>query len=641
MDYRDKLKTFCNITNNTEDIQKFKQVRNQVSHAVKKSQKAHLTKNIDNNINNSKKFFDQIKKNNIVNSKKQNNSECKHSATYLNQMFLKNNNAKENIDLVNSEIQDILNGRDNLNQTFKFENLSISSVKKIIKSIKSKSSGVDDIGSYFVKLAADYIAQPLTHIINTSFQHRKFPENWKRAVVRPIPKVNNPILPSDYRPISLLTVFSKVLEKAAAFQIIEYLHKKSLQDPKQSAYRKNHSTTTALLKITDDIYNALDDGELTLLVLLDYSKAFDTINHRILFAKLKALGFTFEAVSWVVGYLTDRKQKVKANSDESGWESIQYGVPQGSVLGPLLFTLVVHDISTCIKYGNYHMYADDTKIYYHFKLNKINETLSNAKKDLDSISKYSERNCLNINAGKSKYIIIGSKINLQELKKLKMEDLKVGDNIIKRESEVKNLGLIMDEQFTWGKNTSSMVKKSYSKLSGFYNLRRSLSIKTKTKLAETYVLSQLNYCDIVTQVMAETQKQRIQRVQHSCLRYIFGLSKYDHITPYLHKLDTVNMEGRRRSHALTMLHKTVNKTAPTYLTEKLSYRHNIHNHNTRHRNTLNIRRLHTSKKNGAFFVKTVNEYNTLKTNGTISQDDSTNLFKLKVSKHLKQESLFN
>ena len=184
---------------------------------------------------------------------------------------------------------------------------------------------------FFVKLAAQHISKPLTNIINSSFSHRIFPESWKRAIIKPIPKIPNPILPTDYRPISLLTVFSKITEKSAAFQIIEYLNRKSLQDTKQSAYKQNHSTTTALLKITDDLYNALDDGELSLLVLLDYSKAFDTINHRILFAKLKALGFTFDAVSWIVGYLTDRKQKVKTHNDESGWESIQYGVPQGSV----------------------------------------------------------------------------------------------------------------------------------------------------------------------------------------------------------------------------------------------------------------------------------------------------------------------
>ena len=641
MDYRDKLKALCNITNNPTDVSKYKEVRNNVSHAVKKAQKSHLTKTIDNNIKNSKAFFSQLQKNNIVTSKKNNNSECKHTATYLNQIFLKNNNAKENVNLVNNEIQNILSGSDNLEPTFKFEEVTINSIKKIIKSIKSKSAGVDDIGSYFVKIAADYIAAPLVNIINTSFIHRKFPERWKRAVVRPIPKINTPILPTDYRPISLLTVFSKIIEKAAAFQIIEYLHRKSLQDPHQSAYRRDHSTTTALLKISDDIYDALDDGEITLLVLLDYSKAFDTINHRILFAKLKALGFTFEAVSWVVGYLTDRKQMVKTENDESGWESMQYGVPQGSVLGPLLFSLVIHDIRKCIKYGNYHLYADDTQIYYHFKLSKFKETITNTNNDLENIAQYSERNCLNINAGKSKYIIIGSKKHLQELAKLDMEQVEINGNIIECDTEATNLGVIFDEKFTWEKHVSSVIRKAYGKLRQFYSLRKSLSVKTKTRLVETYVLSQLNYCDIVTQGMTLALKVRIQRVQNACIRYIFGLRKYEHITQYMQELNTLNMTSRASSHALTMMHKIVTKTAPKYLTDKLSYRHEIHNHNTRNRNALNVRRLHTSRKNSAFFVKTVKEYNTLKQVSTFNNNDTITSFKTKTTRYLKLIQFLN
>ena len=634
MDYRDKLKNICNSTGKEEDISKFKRTRNQVSHMIKKAQKAHLTKAIDNNLSNSKKFFDQVKKNNIVGSKN-NNDDCKHTATYLNQIFLQNNNAKENVDLVNSEIQNILNGNNNLDPTFKFEDLSVNTVRKIIKSVKSKSAGVDDIGSFFVKLAAPYISKPLTNIINSSFSNRIFPENWKCAIIRPIPKTSNPILPTDYRPISLLTVFSKITEKAAAFQIIEYLNRKSLQDPKQSAYKQNHSTNTALLKITDDLYNALDDGELTLLVLLDYSKAFDTINHRILFAKLKALGFTFDAISWIVGYLTGRKQKVKTQTDESGWESIQYGVPQGSVLGPLLFSLVVNDISTCIKYGNYHMYADDTQIYYHFKLHQFQDTISKTNQDLNNIANYSERNCLNINAGKSKYIIIGSQNNLKKAKKVITEDVKIGGKNIDRETEAKNLGVIFDEKLTWEQHIGKLIQKAYYKLRQFYHLKTSLSIKTKSKLVETYVLSQLNYCDMVTQATTVALKTRIQRVQNSCIRYIFGLRKYEHITPYMQKLDTLNMEGRTKQHALTLMHKIVNKIAPGYLSEKLSYRHDVHNHNTRNRNALNVRRLHNARKNDAFFVKTVNEYNTFNQNHTFEVDDSVNCFKNKINKHLR------
>lgn len=140
---------------------------------------------------------------------------------------------------------------------------------------------------------------------------------------------------------------------------------------------------------------------------------------------------------------------------------------------------------------------------------------------------------------------------------------------------------------------------------------------------------------MVTQAMTNSLKKRIQRVQNSCIRYIFGLRKYDHISPYLQTLNTLNMEGRTRSHALTLMHKIVRKIAPTYLIGKLSYRQDIHNHNTRNRNTLNVRRLHTAKKTDAFFIKTVNDYNTLTQTGICDVNDSIYSFKTKCIKHLK------
>jgi hypothetical protein len=240
-------------------------------------------------------------------------------------------------------------------------------------------------------------------------------------------------------------------------------------------------------------------------------------------------------------------------------------------------------------------------------------------------------------------MIIGSKNNLDDLKKLEIGDLVIGGNKILRDKEkedkkIKNLGVIFDETFTWEQHISSLIKKAYAKLRQFYSYRKSLSIKTKTRLIETYVLSQLNYCDVVIQGTTNSEKERLQRVQNSCIRYIFGLRKYDHITPYLQKLKTLNIKNRTRSHAITLMHKIVNKSAPVYLSDKLSYRHQVHNHNTRNRNLLNVRRLRTAKKNEAFFVKTVNEYNTLVANKTISVEDSPNCLKSKVKRHLMQEA---
>ena len=268
-----------------------------MSHNQRKAKKSHINKIANLKVNNSKQFFQNLRKNGKISDKKKKTNTCKFSATQLNQCILKNNNAKENVENINDQISQILTRNTNTQQNFKVNDVNENEVKKIIKSLMSSSCGVDGISAYFIKISADYLANPLVNIINVSFKHRVFPDRWKQAILKPILKNNNPIKESEYRPISLLTVFSKIREKYATSQIVKYLQHENLQDVYQSAYKSNHSTVTALLNITDDIYNALADSELTVLVLIDYSKAFDTINHRLLFAKLKALEFHSDAKS--------------------------------------------------------------------------------------------------------------------------------------------------------------------------------------------------------------------------------------------------------------------------------------------------------------------------------------------------------
>ena len=153
--------------------------------------------------------------------------------------------------------------------------------------------------------------------------------------------------------------------------MMEFLKNNSSLDQLQSAYRKFHSTSSALLNITDDIYKAMDKSQATILVLLDYSKAFDTANHKIMAAKLRAYGFKNEALDWISSYLSNRKQKVKKDVGESDWINLKNGVPQGSILGPLLFLVLVSDLYKCILNGKYHMYANDTQIYYHCKWSQV------------------------------------------------------------------------------------------------------------------------------------------------------------------------------------------------------------------------------------------------------------------------------
>ena len=640
MDHRDKLLEDWNKSQLDRNKEAFKKARHEVSHLQRKAKKQHYNKIANMKVDNSKQFFSNLKKHNIVTDKKKKaTNKCRFSATKLNQAFLKNNNAKEDSMKVNQEIQKILHKAGNVEEKFKFGEITKEETIKIIKSLKSSSCGEDGITGKFVKIAAEYLAQPLSNIINSSFKHKVFPEQWKRAIVKPIPKNNNPLTESHYRPISLLSVFSKIHKKFATKEIIKFLQAENLQDIYQSAYKANHGTITALLNITDDIYNALDDSELTLLVLIDYSKAFDTINHRILYAKLKVLGFHKDAISWVIAYLTDRKQKVKTLEDESGWEYVKNGVPQGSVIGPLLFSILVSDIRDVFEECKYHMYADDTQAYKRSTLDNVNSTIQKINSDLKRVSKYSDNNCLKINADKSNYIIIGSKDHTTKLQDIRLDDIVINNEPIKRETVTTNLGIEFDQNLTWENQITKQVQNGYFKLKQLYRFKNFLSEKCKARLIETYVLSQLNYGNTVTQNITKELQNKLQKLQNSCFRFIYKVRKFEHISPYINEAKSLNINARTKYHGLVLMHKIVTKKAPVYLCNRIKYRSDIHTRNTRNSNLIHLPRLKKNVKAGSFFHKTAIEYNKILSKSIISTDSSIGSFKTRCKKYLLEEQI--
>jgi hypothetical protein len=354
-----------------------------------------------------------LRTHNVVDTKTASVNPIKILPNILNQAFLSNNNAAVDEQKILEEEIKINSKPQNHEAQFKFSEITGLDVKKMAKSIKTNACGVDDISAYFIKISIEHTADILADIINASFINNFFPNRWKEAIVKPIPKVTNPTKASDYRPISLLPAFSKISEKIAAKQMAQFLQEHKLLDKLQSAYRISHSTTTALLTVSDDIFKALDDSEVVLLTLLDYSKAFDTANHRLILAKLKHFGFHEDALAWVASYLGNRKQKVRTDSD-SDWEHIQNGVPQGSILGPLLFTVLVSDISETINMGNYHTYADDVQVLLTFKPDEAITAFESTNTILENIANYSDNNFLKLNTDKTKYIVIGSQRNLKK-----------------------------------------------------------------------------------------------------------------------------------------------------------------------------------------------------------------------------------
>ena len=611
----------------------FKILRNRVNRAVRDAKINTFNSEVNEKLKFAKQYHDALKRHNVVDSKFSDNT-CTIDPNVLNEAFSSYNNANVDDMKLNEEIDRILGNRKQ--PTFNFREVTEAEVSKVAKSLKSNACGVDGISARYLIMSIDVIAPIITHIINSSFKHRWFPDRWKHAIIKPIPKNDDPSSASDFRPISLLPAISKIFEKIACAQMCDFFKGDNELDKLQSAYKKFHSTNTALLNISDDIYQSMDKSQITILILLDYSKAFDCANHRLILAKLKAAGFHDDALSWILSYLLDRKQMVKTDLGESRWVNIKNGVPQGSILGPLLFLVLVSDLYKSVCHGKYHMYADDTQLYYHCKVNQINSVIAKINSDLQKIQLFSDNNCLKLNTGKSNFIIIGGRANLNKLKNVNVSPIVLNNEIIERKHHVKNLGVIFDESFTWTNHVNKIVKTAFLKLRQVYRFKKFLSHESKINVTETYILCHFNYCDSVFFNITDILKSKIQKVQNTCVRFIFGLRKYDHISSSLTDLDTLNMEDRRVFHGLSLMRKIKNKLAPSYLVDRIKLHENIHNYNTRNRNNIVIDRSNTTLRQKSFFPFFSKLYNEI-TKDPKYLNISFKTFQIHIKKYLKSQ----
>ena len=230
-----------------------------------------------------------------------------------------------------------------------------------------------------------------------------FPDSWKVARVCPIPKIRNPATVKDFRPISILPVLSKVYEKVILSELLNYIEKSAVYNPTQFGFRKGHSTTTLPLKFKNDIRKALNRNEITISVLIDCSKAFDTINHKNLLEKLVSLNFSNRTIKIIMSYLTNRHQYVQIDDQTLSKSPVHFEVPQGSILGPILFNINVTELPSCIDSDSIQ-YADDTTIYRTCRPSDILQEKRKLENDIKTVSEWSARNGLVFNNNKPKYI---------------------------------------------------------------------------------------------------------------------------------------------------------------------------------------------------------------------------------------------
>ena len=640
MNGRDSRKIKFNQTGNPIYFDDYKKIRNKVTKMRRKAFGSYIHKNLNSKIKKSKDFYKAARQLNIIPNKKT-RSPINFSANKLNKAFTENNNFCVDENKIDEQIRKMYQKNPPTLHKFKFREVTELEIVKTITGLKTNSSGVDGINSFILKLIVKRVSHIILDIIQTSFRTKTFPERWKFAIISPIPKNDHPFKETDFRPISLLCALSKVLEKMANKQICEYLIKHSFLDVHQSAYRPNHGCITALLKVVDDILDGIDDSEATLLILLDFSKAFDTINHRLLLEKLSILGFEIDALEWVKSYLTGRKQQVRTENETSDFIELKNGVPQGSILGPLLFTIFVLDIRQHIEVGSHHSYADDLQIYKSFKSPDINETIISLNKDLKNIAEYCDNSALKINEGKCYYLILGSSRSLQKIPYMPHVPVIINGIPIKRVYKIRNLGITFDEVLSWRRHINSRIQVAMGNYIAISRFKNFLSEESKLILCESIVLSHFNFGDSVFLNIDKYLQGRIQRIQNICLRFIFGIRKkskcdYDELRSR-HKI--LDMNQRRILHGLTSLFKVLKNHEPSYLADFFTQYKEIRTRNTRicdlniYQPDVQISSIHS--RAFKFYIPRV--WNLLP--GDIKAANTLNTFKIKVKKLLLTNNL--
>ena len=374
--------------------------------------------------------------------------------------------------------------------SFNLATVSENTILTILKNTKvSKAAGLDNLSGRFLRDGAKVLAKPITDICNLSITSGKFPDSCKLAKLKPIYKKGSLIEASNYRPISLLPLISKVIEKVIHDQTSAFLKSRNLLYNYQFGFRKKHSTDFCLSFLNDKILKGFDQGLITGMILIDLQKAFDRIDHDILLQKLYVIGFSKHSANWFRSYLTNRTFLVNLGNVFSQPACVSSGVPQGSILGPLLFLIYINDMSQAVK-CNLFLYADDTCLVCQHK--DINEIEKQLNKDFESFCDGFVDNELSIHFSndKTKSILFASKFKIKKVRKL---NIKYGNIQIKQHSKVKYLGCILDETMSGETMALSVISKINNKLKFLYRKNRFLTPTLRRLLCNALIQPHFDY----------------------------------------------------------------------------------------------------------------------------------------------------
>ena len=655
---RDTAQATAAQTKDPEDWRMYKNLRNTVNAKKQSEKKAWEQKKLDSSEHDPSVIWKNVKgwlnwgasgpptqlfhDGNIVNSPA-------GLAGTMNRFFM------DKITLLRSSIPDtdtdpLFKLRDSMKDrdcSLTFKAVHPRDIKKIISKLKnSKSTGVDDIDTRTIKLIASDILPALTHIVNLSIAQSVFPSLWKLAKVIPLLKKGDALTPKNYRPVALLPIFSKVLERVLFNQLVEYLDTHGLLHPNHHGCRHDHSTATALIQMYDQWAEEVDKGNLVGVMMIDLSAAFDMVDHPLLLQKLQLLGLEHDAVAWVQSYLSGRSQSVIVDGCMSPPLDIECGVPQGSILGPLLYIIFTNDIpdlvhhhsvsykdqqNLCQECGSTVCYVDDGT--YSFGCSDPVELSTTLTAQYNKISKYMVANKLVINDDKTHLVVMAKQ---GQAGARELVTLHAGAHSIQPVRTAKLLGCHIAEDLKWKEhlmtNNESVIRQLTSRVNGLCLLSPRANFKTRLMVANGIVISQLCYLIQLWGGCEGYLLNSLQVIMNRAARCVTRLNSFTSTRKLLSACNWLSVRQLVFYQTVIMMHKTMKTGLPKHMKNKLSSNfpyqtRQATNGNIRYGQFLNTK---TSLVQSSFANRGLKDYNMVPAN--IRASKTINTFKTKLKK---------
>ena len=483
--------------------------------------------------------------------------------------------------------------------------LSPDEVKEVLKSLPvGKASGPDGISNRVLKELSTELSLPLSSFFNYSLNIGEVPDIFKVAHVTPVPKGGDLSVVSNNRPISLLSNLDKTLERLVFKHLYNHFRENNIITSFQSGFTPGDSTVNQLTYLYKTFCQALDSGKEVRVVFCDIKKAFDRVWHAGLIHKLKAAGISGSLLKWFVSYLADRRQKVVLHGAQSDWNSIHAGVPQGSILGPLLFLLHINDIVSDIG-SNIRLFADDTSLYIIVDNPTTAADLMNS--DLLKISNWARIWLVDFNATKNEVLLLSRRINRPIHPPLYMLNQE-----IKEVQFHKHLGVYFSEDCSWHKHIDYIKDRAWTRINLMRKFKYDLDRRALETIYISFIRPVLEYADVIWDNCTQQEKQDLEKIQIEAARIATGTTKLVSLQKLYEEIGWETLEARRKKHELVLFYEMFYNLSPLYLAYLVPPQvQNVSRYNLRNANNVQTLVSHTSQFFHSFLPSVIRDWNNL------------------------------